>query len=124
MKFTAALSVAGVAMRAVMLKYFGWNRFRRAGIRNPTGIYGRRAMRGDSAYGLSRRPAKRGASVAFTTRFAWPLPQACIFVLDKRELVALRRQFGASKNEQRDGMRYSPMAFTEQGVAMLSSVLM
>ena len=31
-------------------------------------------MRGDSDTGLSRRPAKHGTSVAFTTRFAWPLP--------------------------------------------------
>jgi hypothetical protein len=41
--------------------------------------------------------------------------------LTKEEFDALRFQFGTSKG--RGGRRYLPYAFTEQGVAMLSSVL-
>jgi len=36
---------------------------------------------------------------------------------------SLRSQIVTSKTETRGGRRYSPLAFTEQGVAMLSSVL-
>jgi hypothetical protein len=43
-------------------------------------------------------------------------------VLDKSEFAAWRSQFVISKSD-RKGLRYPPMAFTEQGVAMLSSVL-
>lgn len=39
------------------------------------------------------------------------------------EAMVLRRQSGTSKKETRGGTQYPPMAFTEQGVAMLSSVL-
>jgi hypothetical protein len=39
-----------------------------------------------------------------------------------REMSGLRFQFGTSKNRH-GGPRYLPYAFTEQGVAMLSSVL-
>ena len=46
-----------------------------------------------------------------------------MFVLDDQELATLRCQFGTSKTAPRGGTRYTPMAFTEQGVAMLSSVL-
>jgi hypothetical protein len=49
-------------------------------------------------------------------------PDDFMFVLDKRELAAWRSQFVTS-NSDRKGLRYPPMAFTEQGVAMLSSVL-
>jgi len=45
-----------------------------------------------------------------------------MFVLDKTEFEFWRSQFVISKAD-RKGLRYSPMAFTEQGVAMLSSVL-
>ena len=51
------------------------------------------------------------------TRF----PEDFMFVLDKKELTDLRCQFGTSSSW--GGLRYPPMAFTEQGVAMLSSVL-
>ena len=47
-------------------------------------------------------------------------PGDFMFELDKEEFDALRSQFGTSKW---GGTRYMPMAFTEQGVAMLSSVL-
>ena len=47
-------------------------------------------------------------------------PQDFMFELSKKELEDLRCQIGTSSW---GGIRYSPMAFTEQGVAMLSSVL-
>jgi hypothetical protein len=43
-----------------------------------------------------------------------------MFELSTEEFGNLRSQFGTSSW---GGTRYSPMAFTEQGVAMLSSVL-
>jgi hypothetical protein len=49
-------------------------------------------------------------------------PKDFMFELTKNELERWRRQFGTSKGEIK-GLRYKPMAFTEQGVAMLSSVL-
>ncbi len=50
-------------------------------------------------------------------------PDDFMFVLNRQEFAALRCQFGTSKPDPRGGTRYMPMAFTEQGVAMLSSVL-
>lgn len=47
-------------------------------------------------------------------------PEDFMFVLAKEELINLRYQFGTSSW---GGNRYTPMAFTEQGVAMLSSVI-
>jgi hypothetical protein len=47
-------------------------------------------------------------------------PKDFMFELSKEELDSLRSQFGTSSW---GGVRYVPMAFTEQGVAMLSSVL-
>ncbi len=48
-----------------------------------------------------------------------------MFQLTREEAasIGLRRQSGASKSEARGGRRYLPYAFTELGVAMLSSVL-
>ena len=43
--------------------------------------------------------------------------------LRQEEVDLLRCQIGASKPEGRGGRRYLPMVFSEQGVAMLSSVL-
>lgn len=48
-------------------------------------------------------------------------PQDFMFQLTKEEFNVLRTQFASSK--QQGGRRYRPYAFTEQGVAMLSSVL-
>ena len=48
-------------------------------------------------------------------------PADFMFRLTKAETSGLRGQFGTSKD--RGGRRYLPYAFTEQGVAMLSSVL-
>jgi hypothetical protein len=45
------------------------------------------------------------------------------FVLTCQEVRNLRSQFVTSSASSWGGTRYSPMAFTEQGVAMLSSVL-
>jgi hypothetical protein len=50
-------------------------------------------------------------------------PQDFMFQLTKEEADALRFQVGISKPSGRGGRRYLPYAFTEQGVAMLSSVL-
>ena len=47
-------------------------------------------------------------------------PEDFMFELTKDEFENLRSQIATSK---RGGTRYMPMAFTEQGVAMLSSVL-
>jgi hypothetical protein len=49
-------------------------------------------------------------------------PNDFMFVLNKDEFQFWRSQFVTSKQD-RQGLRYAPMAFTEQGVAMLSSVL-
>ncbi|MDI6735575.1 MAG: ORF6N domain-containing protein [bacterium] len=49
-------------------------------------------------------------------------PDDFMFELTKEELENWRCQFGTS-NGDKMGLRYNPMAFTEQGVAMLSSVL-
>jgi hypothetical protein len=49
-------------------------------------------------------------------------PEDFMFQLTLQEFKSLRFQFGISK-EGRGGRRYAPYVFTEQGVAMLSSVL-
>ena len=49
-------------------------------------------------------------------------PDDFMFELSKAEFTLWRSQFVTSKSDK-IGLRYSPMAFTEQGVAMLSSVL-
>ena len=48
-------------------------------------------------------------------------PEDFLFRLEPQEWAALRSQIVISKG--RGGRRYAPYAFTEQGVAMLSSVL-
>jgi hypothetical protein len=49
-------------------------------------------------------------------------PADFMFHLDGQEASALRSQIATSK-EGRGGRRYLPYVFTEQGVAMLSSIL-
>ena len=49
-------------------------------------------------------------------------PQEFMFQLSPEEVESLRFQFGTSK-KGRGGRRYLPYAFTQEGVAMLSSVL-
>ena len=50
-------------------------------------------------------------------------PQDFMFQLTEEEANVLRFQIGMSKPRGRGGRRYLAYAFTEQGVAMLSSVL-
>src|SRR5687767_8825910 len=50
-------------------------------------------------------------------------PEDFRFQLEPDESEALRSQFVTSKKTGRGGRRYAPFVFTEQGVAMLSSVL-
>lgn len=49
-------------------------------------------------------------------------PEDFMFEMTKEELANWRSQFVTSKSDLM-GLRYSPFCFTEQGVAMLSSVL-
>lgn len=49
-------------------------------------------------------------------------PRDFMFQLDNKEVINLRSQFATSNNSS-GGRRYNPYVFTEQGVAMLSSVL-
>jgi hypothetical protein len=50
-------------------------------------------------------------------------PEDFAFQLSPQDLAQLRSQIVISKKEGRGGRRTAPYAFTEQGVAMLSSVL-
>lgn len=50
-------------------------------------------------------------------------PEDFMFELTTEEIGCLRSQFVTSKKTGRGGARCLPFAFTEQGVAMLSSVL-
>jgi ORF6N domain len=49
-------------------------------------------------------------------------PEDFMFVLSRSEFQNWRRQFGTSKSDAM-GLRHAPMAFTEHGIVMLSSVL-
>jgi hypothetical protein len=49
-------------------------------------------------------------------------PNDFMFEMTKSEFENWRTQF-ASSNSDKMGLRYAPMVFTEQGVAMLSSIL-
>jgi hypothetical protein len=66
-------------------------------------------------YGVETKQLKRAVRRNLN-RF----PKDFMFELASEEVDNLRRHFGTSSW---GGTRYSPMAFTEQGVAMLSSVL-
>jgi len=50
-------------------------------------------------------------------------PEDFMFELDKGEFENWRSQIGTSNPSDKMGLRYAPFCFTEQGVAMLSSVL-
>lgn len=67
-------------------------------------------------YGVRTRALTRAVR-----RNADRFPPDFMFRLNKGEFANLRSQFGTSS--QWGGRRYAPYAFTEQGVAMLSSVL-
>ena len=66
-------------------------------------------------YGVETKQLKRAVR-----RNVGRFPSDFMFELSQNELENLRSQFGTSSW---GGVRYPPMAFTEQGVAMLSSVL-
>ena len=68
-------------------------------------------------YGVPTKALKRAVRRNIT-RF----PDDFMFMLDGGEFENWRCQFGTS-NSDRMGLRYAPMAFTEHGIAMLSSVL-
>lgn len=68
-------------------------------------------------YGVRTSMLKRAVR-----RNAERFPPDFMFVLSADEVANWRRQIGTS-NSDRIGLRYAPMAFTEHGVAMLSSVL-
>lgn len=63
-----------------------------------------------------------GALIQAVKRNIERFPEDFMFQLTADEWTALRSQFVIS-NEGRGGRRYAPHAFTEQGVAMLSSAL-
>jgi hypothetical protein len=62
-----------------------------------------------------------GALVRAVKRNAYRFPEDFMFQLTSQEFEILRCQFGISSSW--GGRRHPPYAFTEQGVAMLSSVL-
>ena len=68
-------------------------------------------------YGTSTRVLKQAVRRNLS-RF----PKDFMFVLDRDEFQIWRSQFVTSKSDQK-GLRYAPMAFTEHGILMLSSVL-
>jgi len=67
-------------------------------------------------YGVETKQLKRAVRRNFN-RF----PEDFMFQLTKEEYQLLKSQFGTLKRGSHS--KYPPMAFTEQGVAMLSSVL-
>jgi phage regulator Rha-like protein len=67
-------------------------------------------------YGVETKQLKRAVR-RHISRF----PRDFMFELTKNEYDSLRHQFGTLKRGAHS--KYSPFAFTEQGVAMLSSVL-
>jgi hypothetical protein len=50
-------------------------------------------------------------------------PEDFMFQLNTKEFENWRSQFVTSNSSDRMGLRYAPYVFTEQGVAMLSSVI-
>jgi hypothetical protein len=71
-------------------------------------------------YGVETKTLKRAVK-----RNIDRFPEDFMFELSDEEFENWRYQFGTSKLEDgsKMGLRYAPYAFTEQGVAMLSSVL-
>jgi hypothetical protein len=67
-------------------------------------------------YGVETKQLKRAVR-----RNSYRFPPDFMFELTKEEYDSLRSQFGTLKRGEHT--KYMPMVFTEQGVAMLSSVL-
>ncbi len=68
-------------------------------------------------YGVPTKALKQAVR-----RHADRFPEDFMFVLASEEFAYWRSQFVTSKAD-RMGLRYPPMAFTEQGIAMLSGIL-
>ncbi len=68
-------------------------------------------------YGVPTKVLKQAVK-----RNADRFPPDFMFVLGREDVAILRSQFVTSRSGW-GGQRYAPMAFTEQGVAMLSTVL-
>jgi len=68
-------------------------------------------------YGVETKQLKRSVK-----RNLFRFPEDFMFELSMNEIEMIRCQIG-TESTLRFGERYTPMAFTEQGVAMLSSVL-
>ena len=69
-------------------------------------------------YGVETKYLKRQVK-RNTDRF----PEDFMFELTKEEFANWRSQFVTSNSSNKMGLRYAPYVFTEQGVAMLASVL-
>lgn len=69
-------------------------------------------------YGVSTKALKQAVR-----RNAERFPPDFAFLLTSKEFATLRSQFVTSSSNTHGGIRHAPMAFTEQGVAMLSGVL-
>ena len=69
-------------------------------------------------YGVSTKALKQAVS-----RNIDRFPNDFMFKLNKKEFTHWRSQIVTSNSGDRMGLRHTPMVFTEQGVAMLSSVL-
>jgi ORF6N domain len=83
-------------------------------------VRGRQVMLDEDLADLYGVPTKR--LVEQVKRNVDRFPEDFMFQLSKEEAAALRSQI-ATSNTGRGGRRYAPYVFTEQGVAMLSSVL-
>jgi hypothetical protein len=83
-------------------------------------IRGQKVMLDRDLAGLYEVPTK--ALKQAVKRHADRFPGDFMFVLDRKEFMKWRSQFVTSISD-RIGLRHAPMAFTEQGIAMLSSVL-
>jgi hypothetical protein len=81
-------------------------------------IRGQKVMLDDDLAALYEVPTRRLNEQVKRNRSRFP--DDFMFQLTKEEWDALRSQIATSK---RGGRRYPPFAFTEQGVAMLSTVL-
>ena len=69
-------------------------------------------------YGVETKQLKRQVN-----RNKERFPEDFMFEMNKEEFGNWRSQFGTSNSSDKMGLRYAPYVFTEQGVAMLSSVL-
>src|ERR1035437_6193414 len=69
-------------------------------------------------YGVETKQLKRQVK-----RNIKRFPSDFMFALNKKELENWRSQNGTSNFSDKMGLRYTPFVFTEQGVAMLSSIL-